>query len=987
MKRPILLCLAAAFVVACQDQEPPTAPPDLGGPLFEIKDGARGGNDHFFFLPPIVRGRPVFTGVFDGDLPAVVEICKLNPEGTDCLADQPAGFPVVFTTETGTGSQRIRVIQRRGFYMVLWRTRDSDLEAGMIYRIRVLVGETDLGHADVKVVDNFQDFIETLIHERDEFIPLSERASLPLLIRFRIEEGALCESEPCTTETVDLAQGGTVVLEETGDRIDIPAQGPGAPEVAVTMQPCTDPAELPIDLPKFGNCIRITADPPLSASLDPPATVSVCSAVGLVTGLTEQQEDLLMLHRLDEPAGDVFALPLVADFCPEPVGSLRSSSFPQFARAGWQALRDRLAALVSPRALFASAVVWHDRDKGGSSPTFSSFQFALPAKMEKVPDTDNQTAVVNTPVPIPPAVHVTDARDGNVADATVRFEVTLGDGTVVPTEVLSNGLGIAQVTSWALGPNPGTNTLKASGRGIADPVTNGPQVEVFDPFWPDFDVPAVKDEPVLLETGQVEFTATGVTDVGFRATFTNDVVGQPPGPPEVGTWTLSTTGGTILVQEGLGNLTTKPVVIEKTQLGGLTLKGTVAGTPPNSGAWLARWRSVQIEPRGSGVATSWAFRASNGRILATAGYTSAATVRFNGDPSGVGFTSGVSQLFEMTFDFDQKTTSLSIDGVPVAVDPFLGEVPATDLATFDVSVTTTSGQFGWDDIEVVRAVAPPPLSNQIVFSSLRDGPTHIFVMGADGSNPTKLTTFVGLSTDPAVSPDGTKIAFTSSVAGPTGGNFEVFVMNADGSNPVNLTNNPATAPDLPVIDNFPAWSPDGTKIAFRSTRDGDNAIFIMDADGSNVTRLTLGTQAAWSPDGTKIAYTSNGFEIFVINADGLTSPANLTNNAAFDAAPSWSPDGTKIAFWSTRDGAGNGLQNADIEIYVMNADGSSVTRLTNNSVRDDDPEWSPDGLKIAFTSARDGNNEVYVMNADGSNQVNLTNNAANDKDPAWGPIP
>ena len=129
----------------------------------------------------------------------------------------------------------------------------------------------------------------------------------------------------------------------------------------------------------------------------------------------------------------------------------------------------------------------------------------------------------------------------------------------------------------------------------------------------------------------------------------------------------------------------------------------------------------------------------------------------------------------------------------------------------------------------------------------------------------------------------------------------------------------------------------------------------------------------------RIAFSSfrdGNTEIYVVNADG-SGQTNLTNHGADDRGPAWSPDGAKIAFWSDR--AGN------TEIYVMNADGSGQTNLTNNPAFDSDPAWSPDGAKIAFASVRDGNWEIHVMNADGSDQTNLTNNTASDSDPAWSP--
>jgi Tol biopolymer transport system component len=263
--------------------------------------------------------------------------------------------------------------------------------------------------------------------------------------------------------------------------------------------------------------------------------------------------------------------------------------------------------------------------------------------------------------------------------------------------------------------------------------------------------------------------------------------------------------------------------------------------------------------------------------------------------------------------------------------------------------------------------------------------SEIYVMNPDGSGQ------VNLTKNPAIyyyalvwSPDGTRIAFVTD----RDGNPDIYVMNADGSGMVNLSNNPA-------VDGEPAWSPDGSRIAFYSNRSGNGEIYVMNADGSGQVKLTNNPAAwngnpAWSPDGSKIAFSSGrdgNPEIYVMNADG-SGQVNLTNNPAYDGLGSygygiaWSPDGSKIAFPSDREG--------NFKIYAMNADGSGVSRLTNGTLSDRSPIWSPDGTKIAFVRVSGCRRcipprDIYVMNADGSGQVKLTNNPAPNDSPAWSP--
>ena len=250
--------------------------------------------------------------------------------------------------------------------------------------------------------------------------------------------------------------------------------------------------------------------------------------------------------------------------------------------------------------------------------------------------------------------------------------------------------------------------------------------------------------------------------------------------------------------------------------------------------------------------------------------------------------------------------------------------------------------------------------------------------------------------NPEVTPQLGRIVFHSS----RDGNSGIYVMDPDGSNVTRLTNNSA-------VDVGARCSPDGTRIVFASNRHGDFEIFIMDADGSDQTRLTDNTfyeaWPSWSPDGRRIFFSSDrdsppgpeperGYrpgrelrwgimEIYVMDADG-SSQTRLTDTPVGEWYPDLSPDGRRITFTS-----GSGPAS---EVFVMDVDGSNLTRLTNDDNFDETPTWSPDGTKIAYKSGPwDGtgrsDTEIIVMDADGSNQTNITNHPAKDFYPKWSP--
>jgi TolB protein len=269
---------------------------------------------------------------------------------------------------------------------------------------------------------------------------------------------------------------------------------------------------------------------------------------------------------------------------------------------------------------------------------------------------------------------------------------------------------------------------------------------------------------------------------------------------------------------------------------------------------------------------------------------------------------------------------------------------------------------------------------RIAFVAEQDGSEGIYAMNADGTNISQVTRDFPHYWSPSWSPDGTRIAFG---AADMDGNWEIYTIQSDGSELTRLTNHPA-ADGFPghVIEGGVNWSPVGNRIVFSSDREGQEDIYTINADGSDLTRLTIDpasdTGPSWSPDGMRIIFSSKRTvpedrpaesDLYVMQADG----SGITKLVDFDGGEweaAWSPDSEYIAFSAH----GRGPFSGDIAVgrlFLINTESAELNQLPEyDLVSMRSPTWSSDSQRLAFSAfpkTQCCQSSIYVMNKDGSN--------------------
>ncbi len=281
-----------------------------------------------------------------------------------------------------------------------------------------------------------------------------------------------------------------------------------------------------------------------------------------------------------------------------------------------------------------------------------------------------------------------------------------------------------------------------------------------------------------------------------------------------------------------------------------------------------------------------------------------------------------------------------------------------------------------------------PAATSVVFYSNRDGDDDVYMMDLDGTGLHQLTNEPGRDYEGDISPDGKTIVFATQRA--AGDNSQLFLMDADGSNVRRLTfsadeGSPYAAGN--VIDDYAHWSYDGTRVVFQRSSDVsgnmDADVWVIDpatGEERQITNLpdTWDSTPAFTHDNKAVTFErGTGPDFSIYRVDLDTGEATRLTG---DNA------GRAVGGKLSPDGKKllyTSNIDGDVEIYLQDMDSGDTTNLTDNEAVDTYPHWSPDGKQILFESDRDGNHEIYVMDANGADVRRLTNDPGKDSDPHW----
>ena len=332
--------------------------------------------------------------------------------------------------------------------------------------------------------------------------------------------------------------------------------------------------------------------------------------------------------------------------------------------------------------------------------------------------------------------------------------------------------------------------------------------------------------------------------------------------------------------------------------------------------------------------------------------------------------------------------NMTLDGPNISFAGYLSDVhnPASPPAiqkiyrgaATDSDARRLAHQFADDIIAFLSGGQPGIAQTKIAYVSARSGNKEIWIMDYDGANQQQATHLKSIALTPRWSPDASRIAFTCYVPLRTVTSAQICMYSA-------VSNRLIAFPRFRGTNSSPAWSPDGSQLAFMSSQNGDPEIYVSDANGAKLHRITfaagVSTSPTWNPKtGKQMVFVSDrggSPVLYLSDSDGSNVQKLDLPDMGYVIDPSWSPNGQLLAF-SWRRPSGN------YDIYVMDIVSRQLIELTKDEARNERPSWAPDGRHIIFESTRTGTRQIWSMLADGNQPHQLTFEGQNES-PNWSP--